>query len=115
MCRLDVVCLAEMEKYAAGGWVTGIKYEDELRDILKERTAGKDDEVRLFVLHAPNDQRWLYAREAVQWKTQAKLGLNPEIGIDFSIGSQPLLKLRCRDSKFQGSRGRPLCMIQGCR
>ena len=35
-----------MEKYAEGGWVTGTKYEDELRDMLKERTAGKDDQAR---------------------------------------------------------------------
>ena len=41
-----------MEKYAAGGWVTGIKYEDELRDMLKERTSGKDDEVRSSLLRA---------------------------------------------------------------
>ena len=34
-----------MEKYAEGGWVTGLKYEDELRDLLMERTSGKDDEV----------------------------------------------------------------------
>ena len=35
-----------MEEYAAGGWINATKYEDELRDMLKERTAGKDDEVR---------------------------------------------------------------------
>ena len=34
----------DMEKLAAGGWLTALKYADELEDELKTRTGGKDDE-----------------------------------------------------------------------
>ena len=33
--------------YAEGGWVTGLKYEDEIREDLKARTSGKADELRV--------------------------------------------------------------------
>ena len=29
-----------------GGWVTAMKYEDELRDMLKERTGGNKEKAR---------------------------------------------------------------------
>ena len=35
-----------MEKYVEGGWVTATKYEDELRDMLKERTGGNKEKAR---------------------------------------------------------------------
>jgi hypothetical protein len=34
----------DMRKLLEGGWVTGLKYADELEDDLKGRTGGKDDE-----------------------------------------------------------------------
>jgi protease-4 len=36
----------DMERFKAGGWVTDLKYEDELNDLIKERTGGKADELR---------------------------------------------------------------------
>ncbi len=36
----------EMEKLQQGGWVDGLKYADEVDDIIKERTGGKEDELR---------------------------------------------------------------------
>ena len=36
----------DMEAYKAGGWVTDLKYEDELNDMIKARTGGKEDELR---------------------------------------------------------------------
>ncbi len=36
----------EMEKLQQGGWVDGLKYADEVDDIVKERTGGKEDELR---------------------------------------------------------------------
>jgi protease IV len=36
----------EMEKLLQGGWVDGLKYADEVDDIVKERTGGKEDELR---------------------------------------------------------------------
>ena len=35
-----------MDKYVEGGWVTATKYEDELRDMLKERTGGNKEKAR---------------------------------------------------------------------
>jgi hypothetical protein len=34
----------DMEKLAAGGWLTALKYADELEEDLKKRTGGDDDE-----------------------------------------------------------------------
>ena len=34
----------DMEKLKAGGWVTDLKYADEVKDMLAEKTGGKDDE-----------------------------------------------------------------------
>jgi hypothetical protein len=41
-----------MEKYVEGGWVTACKYEDELRDMLKERTGGNKEKVRFTSIPA---------------------------------------------------------------
>lgn len=38
--------LYKMEDYKAGGWVTDLKYDDEVQDLLKKRTGGKEDEVQ---------------------------------------------------------------------
>lgn len=38
--------LYDMSKLVEGGWVTALKYEDEIMDDLKKRTGGKDDQVR---------------------------------------------------------------------
>jgi hypothetical protein len=38
--------LYRMEDYKAGGWVTDLKYDDEIEDLLKQRTGGKEDEVQ---------------------------------------------------------------------
>jgi protease IV len=36
----------EMSHFKEGGWVTDLKYEDEINDMIKERTGGKEDELR---------------------------------------------------------------------
>lgn len=36
----------DMEQFKSGGWVTDLKYEDELNDLVKARTGGKEDELR---------------------------------------------------------------------
>lgn len=36
----------DMSDFKSGGWVTDLKYEDEIEDLLKARTGGKDDQVR---------------------------------------------------------------------
>lgn len=36
----------DMEEFKAGGWVTDLKYQDEIEDLLKERTGGKKDKYR---------------------------------------------------------------------
>lgn len=36
----------DMETLAEEKWVTGLKYNDEVIDMLKERTGGKKDKVR---------------------------------------------------------------------
>lgn len=36
----------DMQQYADDGWVTGLKYEDEVREDLKKRTGGKKDKLR---------------------------------------------------------------------
>eukprot|EP00798_Chlamydomonas_sp_ICE-L_P004080 gene4080-14177_t len=36
----------DMQKFMDGGWLTGLRYEDEVIDDMKKRTGGKDDEVR---------------------------------------------------------------------
>ena len=36
----------DMQKFVDGGWVTGLKYDDELLEDLKKRTGGKSDELR---------------------------------------------------------------------
>jgi len=36
----------EMEKLQQGGWIDGLKYADEVDDMIKERTGGKEDELR---------------------------------------------------------------------
>ena len=44
----------DMQQYVDGGWVTGLKYEDEVMDDLKKRTGGKADKLRsvsVCVLH----------------------------------------------------------------
>ncbi|KAK9824686.1 hypothetical protein WJX72_012391 [[Myrmecia] bisecta] len=38
--------LYDMEKVAAGGWLTGLRYEDEILEDLKKRTGGKPDKLR---------------------------------------------------------------------
>ena len=40
----------DMERFLEGGWVDGLKYEDEVNDLIKERTGGKDDEIRVVGL-----------------------------------------------------------------
>jgi protease IV len=40
----------DMEKLKAQGWVTDLKYSDELEDELKGCTGGKDDEAALVPL-----------------------------------------------------------------
>ncbi|KAL6780934.1 SPP1A [Auxenochlorella protothecoides x Auxenochlorella symbiontica] len=35
----------QAEEYAAQGWITGLKYEDEVEELLKQRTGGKEDRV----------------------------------------------------------------------
>jgi protease-4 len=35
----------EMETLKAGGWITDIKYADEIEEDLKKRTGGKEDKV----------------------------------------------------------------------
>jgi protease-4 len=47
----------DMETFASGGWVTELKYEDELNDLVKARTGGKEDELR-----------------AVGWRRYARVG-----------------------------------------
>ena len=41
----------DMQMYVDGGWVTGVKYEDEVMDDLKKRTGGKADKLRSVSLH----------------------------------------------------------------
>lgn len=36
----------DMQKYVDGGWVTGLKYDDEILEDLKKRTGGKPDKLR---------------------------------------------------------------------
>lgn len=36
----------DMQKFVDGGWVTGLRYEDEVMDDLKTRTGGKKDKLR---------------------------------------------------------------------
>ena len=36
----------KMEEFLSGGWVDGLMYEDQVNDIVKERTGGKEDELR---------------------------------------------------------------------
>ncbi|MEW5315537.1 MAG: hypothetical protein WDW38_006958 [Sanguina aurantia] len=40
----------DVAELVAGGWLTGLKYEDEVIDDLKVRTGGKDDQVRKVTL-----------------------------------------------------------------
>lgn len=40
----------DMKVLQEGNWVTNLKYEDEINDILKERTGGKEDELRFVKL-----------------------------------------------------------------
>eukprot|EP00884_Botryococcus_braunii_P012891 jgi/Botrbrau1/21602/Bobra.43_1s0010.2 len=42
--------LYKMEDYRTGGWVTDLKYDDEVQDLLRERTGGKDDDVQAVAL-----------------------------------------------------------------
>ncbi|GAB4824168.1 hypothetical protein N2152v2_011214 [Parachlorella kessleri] len=35
----------DMEQFKEGGWLTDLKYEDEINDMLKPKTGGKEDEV----------------------------------------------------------------------
>jgi hypothetical protein len=35
----------DMQELADGGWVTALRYEDEIVEDLKKKTGGKDDEV----------------------------------------------------------------------
>ena len=37
----------DMKDYLAGGWVTGLKYESEVIDNLKERTGDKDNPLKV--------------------------------------------------------------------
>ena len=47
--------------YAEGGWVTGLKYEDEILEDLKARTSGKPDKLRAvnptFSMHCPGIEK----------------------------------------------------------
>lgn len=36
----------KMEDFLSGGWVDGLMYEDQVNDLVKERTGGKEDELR---------------------------------------------------------------------
>lgn len=36
----------DMQKFVDGGWITALKYEDEVMDDLKKRTGGKKDKLR---------------------------------------------------------------------
>lgn len=36
----------DMQKFVDGGWITGLRYEDEVTDDLKKRTGGKKDKLR---------------------------------------------------------------------
>lgn len=36
----------DMQKFVDGGWITGLRYEDEVMDDLKKRTGGKKDKLR---------------------------------------------------------------------
>lgn len=36
----------DMQKYVDGGWITALKYDDEVLEDLKKRTAGKADKLR---------------------------------------------------------------------
>ena len=36
----------DMQQYVNGGWVTALRYEDEVNDDLKKRTGGKKDKLR---------------------------------------------------------------------
>ncbi len=36
----------DMQKFVDGGWVTALKYEDEVLDDLKKKTGGKADKLR---------------------------------------------------------------------
>ncbi|KAL3146137.1 hypothetical protein ABBQ38_015479 [Trebouxia sp. C0009 RCD-2024] len=40
----------DMQKYVDGGWITGLRYEDEVMDDLKKRTGGKKDKLRSVTL-----------------------------------------------------------------
>jgi hypothetical protein len=39
-----------MRAFKKGGWVTGLKYADQVRDIIKARSGGKPDKVTLVAL-----------------------------------------------------------------
>ena len=41
----------DMQKFVDGGWVTGLRYEDEVMDDLKKRTGGKKDKLRSVSSH----------------------------------------------------------------
>ena len=36
----------DMQQYVDGGWITGLKYDDEVLEDLKKRTGGKPDKLR---------------------------------------------------------------------
>eukprot|EP00798_Chlamydomonas_sp_ICE-L_P004081 gene4081-14179_t len=40
----------DMQKFMDGGWLTGLRYEDEVIDDMKKRTGGKDDEAKEIVV-----------------------------------------------------------------
>ena len=45
----------DMKRFLEGGWVTALKYEDEVLEDLKERTGRKPDEVGRQVLGVKYD------------------------------------------------------------
>lgn len=42
----------DMQKFVDGGWITGLRYEDEVMDDLKKRTGGKKDKLRSVRSHS---------------------------------------------------------------
>ena len=56
----------DMQKFVDGGWVTGLKYDDEVLEDLKKRTGGKPDKLR-SVSASMSQSKHAYRLSDVVW------------------------------------------------
>ena len=75
----------DMQKFVDGGWITGLRYEDEVMDDLKKRTGGKKDKLRSVSSHTHDFRHRPLLTAECSWVARLPLNLPGNHSMEITV------------------------------